>query len=175
MEPRWLPRCFTPYYINPRYMASRYSSLWKVSDESLKTSCKSWTHFILCVWYFSLFSQSKYVTSIFISILPYSVEKDFERLKDVYASVRPNGDIAWSTPFILYTSCRIDARLFPFDTQHCMLRFTSWSYSLEQLNLIGSSDSTNASKFKKYFMENGIWELQYVTLERVVNDYYESG
>ncbi|XP_072040021.1 neuronal acetylcholine receptor subunit alpha-7-like [Amphiura filiformis] len=99
-----------------------------------------------------------------------NVEKDFESLKDVGATLYPDGTVYWSTPFILHTSCLIDARLFPFDTQHCTLRFGSWSYNMKQLNLVGAS-STTKSNFKKYFVENGIWELEDVTPERIVNGY----
>ncbi|XP_072039351.1 neuronal acetylcholine receptor subunit alpha-9-II-like [Amphiura filiformis] len=98
-----------------------------------------------------------------------NVEKDFESLKDVGAILYSNGTVYWDTPFIIHTSCLIDARLFPFDTQHCTLRFGSWSYSMKQLNLVGSSLTTNITK--KYFLENGIWKLEDVTHERIVNVY----
>ncbi|XP_072040022.1 neuronal acetylcholine receptor subunit alpha-7-like [Amphiura filiformis] len=104
-----------------------------------------------------------------------NVEKTFESLKDVGATLYPDGTVDWITPFIFYTSCRIDARLFPFDTQHCTLRFGSWSYNMKQLNLVGSPLTTNVSNFKKYFVKNGIWELEDVTLERIVNDYGDAG
>ncbi|XP_072040019.1 neuronal acetylcholine receptor subunit alpha-7-like isoform X1 [Amphiura filiformis] len=99
-----------------------------------------------------------------------NVEKDFESLKDVGAIVYPDGTLYWSTPIILHTSCRIDARLFPFDTQYCTLRFGSWSYNIKALNLVGSP-SSKKSDFNKYFVENGIWKLVDVTIERILNDY----
>ncbi len=108
----------------------------------------------------------------FSSQFIHSVEKDFESFKDVGAVLRPDGSISWFPPFILQTSCRINARLFPFDTQHCTLTFASWAYNIELLDLKGSPD---ASRFQKYFVENGIWELQYLTLEKIFTDYGDSG
>ncbi|XP_072040023.1 neuronal acetylcholine receptor subunit alpha-7-like isoform X1 [Amphiura filiformis] len=99
-----------------------------------------------------------------------NVDRNFESLKDVGAWVSPDGTVFWATPAILYTACRIDARLFPFDTQHCTLRFGSWSYDEDHLNL---TPMNNSNGIGKYFIENGVWHLEDVQVKNVVNVYPE--
>ena len=38
-----------------------------------------------------------------------------------------NGDQLWFHPCIIKASCRFDIDRFPFDHQHCVLRYTSWT------------------------------------------------
>ena len=102
-----------------------------------------------------------------------SVDRHFEAFKDVGATLFPDGTVYWAYPVISYTSCLIDARLFPFDTQYCDLRFGSWAYNINQLDLnIGSKSQANAVK---YFIENGIWHMDDFLSERVLTDYGEAG
>ena len=99
--------------------------------------------------------------------LTYSVDRNFESLKDVGAWVYPDGTVQWTAPVILYTSCRIDARNFPFDTQHCTLHFTSWAYDQDQLNLMPSNSTT----LGMYYQENGEWKLEDVHIKVNVGVY----
>ena len=70
------------------------------------------------------------------------------------------------TPVILLTSCRIDARFFPFDTQHCELRFGSWSYDVSKLDLqISHPDDVRVE-----FVENGVWELHELRVHRELRE-----
>ncbi|XP_072039497.1 neuronal acetylcholine receptor subunit alpha-9-like [Amphiura filiformis] len=96
-----------------------------------------------------------------------NVDRNFDNFKDVGVFLYPDGTVEWVTPNVLQTSCVIDARLFPFDTQRCPLRFGSWSYNLQQMNLVFLRPYEN----EKYFVENGIWELEEVVILREVVDY----
>ena len=77
----------------------------------------------------------------------------------------------WSYPIITQTSCLIDVRLFPFDTQYCSLRFGSWAYNIDHVNL----EPVSKNNVGKYFMENGIWKMEDILVERVVTDYGIAG
>ena len=123
-----------------------------------------------CCWCLFCFVCFIYVY-VFSSYLPSSVDKHFENIKDVTALLLPDGTIHWHTPVILYTSCRIDVRLFPFDTQHCKLRFGSWAHNIDEMN-IGVKNESEASK---YFVENSIWEFEHITIGRLINDYGDFG
>lgn len=46
-----------------------------------------------------------------------------------------NGDVKWLSPIILRSACSIDVTYFPFDTQNCSLKFGSWTYSQDRLDL----------------------------------------
>ena len=44
------------------------------------------------------------------------------------AIVSSNGDVLWVVPAMIKSSCKIDITYFPFDIQHCPLKFGSWTY-----------------------------------------------
>ncbi|XP_063966432.1 neuronal acetylcholine receptor subunit alpha-6-like [Lytechinus pictus] len=71
--------------------------------------------------------------------------------------VNYTGHVTWYTPVISTSSCHIEVKLFPFDTQRCNLSFSSWIYTMNQLQLHMSnkSEATN----QNIFMGNGVWNL----------------
>ncbi|XP_072039395.1 neuronal acetylcholine receptor subunit alpha-7-like [Amphiura filiformis] len=93
-----------------------------------------------------------------------NVDGKFEDFRDNDALIFPDGRVEWATSNILKTYCVIDARLLPFDTQRCHLKFRSWSYNLKQVNLFPSHIETD-------FIGTGIWELEAVVSLREVLDY----
>lgn len=54
--------------------------------------------------------------------------------------VSSNGKIRWLTPVILDSFCKQYVRYFPFDDQHCPMKFYSWNYDNRKLRLTGSSE-----------------------------------
>ncbi|KAE9536378.1 hypothetical protein AGLY_007167 [Aphis glycines] len=56
-----------------------------------------------------------------------------------------SGKVMWTPPAIFKSSCEIDVRYFPFDQQTCFMKFGSWSYDGNQINLkhIGQLVGTN--------------------------------
>ncbi|XP_071093942.1 acetylcholine receptor subunit alpha-like 1 [Haliotis cracherodii] len=51
------------------------------------------------------------------------------------ATVNYNGKIVWEPPSIYKSYCPIDVEFFPFDMQHCFLKFSSWTYNGNELDL----------------------------------------
>ncbi|KAI4056898.1 CHRNA7 (exons 5-10) and FAM7A (exons A-E) fusion, partial [Homo sapiens] len=49
--------------------------------------------------------------------------------------VNSSGHCQYLPPGIFKSSCYIDVRWFPFDVQHCKLKFGSWSYGGWSLDL----------------------------------------
>ncbi|XP_041456537.1 neuronal acetylcholine receptor subunit alpha-10-like [Lytechinus variegatus] len=86
-----------------------------------------------------------------------NVDKDFLRMSETKLLVNYTGHVTWYTPVISTSSCHIDVKLFPFDTQRCNLSFSSWIYTMNQLQLHMSnkSEATN----QNIFMGNGVWNL----------------
>ena len=97
-----------------------------------------------------------------------SVEKLFESYKDIPVVVNSDGSVYWSTPAILKTTCRINASMFPFDTQVCQLKFTSWAYGNHQLNLT-QSDRLNDPKAD--YSDVGVWELLKIEIQHELKSY----
>ena len=75
-----------------------------------------------------------------------TAEKPMDELLKTNAIIYSNGDIIWSRPGMIKTSCVFDLENFPFDTQICSYKFGSWSYDTSQINLSNSDfpiDLTN--------------------------------
>ena len=92
----------------------------------------------------------------------------FERYKLKEAVVYPNGEVIYASPAILTFTCKINARTFPYDWQVCKMRFTSWNYHGEELDILPSNGSDSA---QNQFADNGVWELRKVKVEHLIQHY----
>uniref|UniRef100_A0A8R1DW83 Uncharacterized protein n=1 Tax=Caenorhabditis japonica TaxID=281687 RepID=A0A8R1DW83_CAEJA len=69
------------------------------------------------------------------------------------SSTSSTGNVTWIPPAIIRSSCAIDIAYFPFDTQHCTMKFGSWTYSGFFTDLVNTTISPATYK------ANGEWEL----------------
>ncbi|XP_022792184.1 neuronal acetylcholine receptor subunit alpha-7-like [Stylophora pistillata] len=76
--------------------------------------------------------------------------------------VKHDGNVSRLNPVIITSSCEIDITFFPLDDQTCELRFGSWSYSSEFLDVYPRRDGADLSSY----VENGEWILLGVKSER---------
>lgn len=84
-----------------------------------------------------------------------TAEKPLENLDYSHAVVNNNGDVFWSRPGLITSTCSFDLALFPYDTQNCYLKFGSWVYNKENLNLTQYSDSIDFDNYQ----ENDGWKI----------------
>lgn len=84
-----------------------------------------------------------------------TAEKPLENLDYTRAVVQNNGDVFWSRPGLISSTCIFDLDLFPFDVQNCYLKFGSWVYNKQYLNLSIYSESID---FDNYQQHDG-WEI----------------
>ncbi|KAL8613097.1 hypothetical protein ACOMHN_035038 [Nucella lapillus] len=70
--------------------------------------------------------------------------------------VTNDGNVTWLSMVILKSSCSINVKYFPFDTQNCSLHFSSWTYDAYalELRILGDriGDTTN-------YMNSTEWHL----------------
>ena len=102
-------------------------------------------------------------------MVSFSVDLGFERYKSKEAMVYPNGDVVYASPAILTFTCKINARIFPFDWQVCNMSFSSWNKHGEEMDLLPSNGSDS---FQNQFAENGVWALKKVKVRRYVHSYF---
>lgn len=90
-------------------------------------------------------------------------ELDYSR-----AIVQNNGDILWSRPGMITSTCSFDLTHFPYDRQTCYMKFGSWSYDGNQLDLHINGQGIDISNY----INNEEWELSNYYSEKNIQ-YYE--
>ncbi|VDL73600.1 unnamed protein product [Nippostrongylus brasiliensis] len=92
-----------------------------------------------------------------------SADENFDSTYPVNYVVSHTGHVLQVPPGILKLSCKIDITYFPFDDQMCHLKFGSWTYSGNFIDLrINGPEGMNISEQGmdiSYYVENGEWNL----------------
>ncbi|KAF2899691.1 hypothetical protein ILUMI_06484 [Ignelater luminosus] len=85
-----------------------------------------------------------------------SADEGFDGTFQTNVVVKHNGSCLYVPPGIFKSTCKIDITWFPFDDQHCDMKFGSWTYDGNQLDLVlNSEDGGDLSDF----ITNGEWYL----------------
>ncbi|XP_010398335.1 neuronal acetylcholine receptor subunit beta-3 isoform X2 [Corvus cornix cornix] len=71
------------------------------------------------------------------------------------AIVKYNGVVTWTPPASYKSSCTMDVTFFPFDRQNCSMKFGSWTYDGNMVDLILVDENVD----RKDFFDNGEWEI----------------
>ncbi|CAJ0939493.1 unnamed protein product, partial [Mesorhabditis belari] len=96
-----------------------------------------------------------------------SVDSNFDSAYPTNMLVYNTGKISWVPPGIFKISCKIDIKWFPFDEQVCFLKFGSWTYDGDKLDLQPAEGGFDISEY----LENGEWALPLTTVSRNVKRY----
>lgn len=103
-----------------------------------------------------------------------TAELPMNQLTNSFAMLYNNGDIIWSRPGIIKSTCRFNLERFPYDNQDCYLKFGSWSYSGETLNLsiVGLVDLSNYKEGEEWEITRTWEELEIKTYACCPEPYY---
>ena len=71
------------------------------------------------------------------------------------ALINHTGLVHWEPGGVFNTTCRIDITYFPFDDQHCDIKFGAWSYHTHKMNLTNASSQVNIDSYDR----NGEWAI----------------
>ncbi|XP_041465460.1 neuronal acetylcholine receptor subunit alpha-10-like [Lytechinus variegatus] len=91
-----------------------------------------------------------------------NADSGFSGMMQTSASISHDGIVRWNAPAIYQSTCKIDITYFPFDEQHCRLKFGSWAYHGFQIDLKNRSDSGDISAY----IDNGEWTLVGMPVKR---------
>ena len=69
----------------------------------------------------------------------------------------PSGGAFWMPQAILRSSCQFETTYFPFDTQRCKMKFGSWTYDGNKLDLLPLYGKLNFSMSD--YMSGTEWEI----------------
>jgi len=86
----------------------------------------------------------------------FSADEDIDSTFPTNVVVSSNGNCLWVPPGMFLSTCKIDISWFPFDDQHCKMKFGSWSYDSSGIDLRLSDE---AGGDISNFIPNGEWEL----------------
>ncbi|CAB4014495.1 neuronal acetylcholine receptor subunit alpha-10-like, partial [Paramuricea clavata] len=81
--------------------------------------------------------------------------------------VNHDGRIQWMGPSVMRTSCQVDIKMFPFDTQTCRIKLGSWTYDGFALDVKPESYTMDISKSPSSLE----WKLVSTSVERKVQTY----
>lgn len=69
--------------------------------------------------------------------------------------VNHDGYIAWFSPAMYITTCTMDISYFPFDQQTCRMKFGSWTFMENQVDVVASDKPLTTDKY----IESTEWHL----------------
>ncbi|GIY02769.1 neuronal acetylcholine receptor subunit alpha-7 [Caerostris darwini] len=85
-----------------------------------------------------------------------SADEKFDGTYHTNVVVRNNGSCTYIPPGIFKSTCKIDITWFPFDDQRCKMKFGSWTYDGNHIDL--QLSSVKGGDLSTY-ITNGEWEL----------------
>uniref|UniRef100_A0A8C2F7W3 Cholinergic receptor, nicotinic, alpha 4a n=1 Tax=Cyprinus carpio TaxID=7962 RepID=A0A8C2F7W3_CYPCA len=88
-------------------------------------------------------------------VLYNNADGDFTVTHLTKAHLFHDGRVTWIPPAIYKSSCSIDVTFFPFDQQNCTMKFGSWTYDREKIDLIRTADSADRTDY----WESGEWTI----------------
>ncbi|XP_041424978.1 5-hydroxytryptamine receptor 3A-like [Xenopus laevis] len=77
-----------------------------------------------------------------------------------YVYVNYEGTIENSKPIQAVTTCKLRIFYFPFDVQKCNITFSSWLFTVQDLNITLKRSAEEVKKDRRVFMNNGEWDLR---------------
>ena len=66
-----------------------------------------------------------------------------------------DGKNKWLAPVMLRSKCKINVKYFPFDAQNCTMKFGSWTYDGNRVDVVKENDTVDLQKY----IESGEWKL----------------
>ncbi|KAK2181243.1 hypothetical protein NP493_405g04046 [Ridgeia piscesae] len=96
-----------------------------------------------------------------------STEGEAMDYSKTHSVLQSRGEVSLYHPAKLTFSCKIDMTYFPFDQQTCPLKFASWTYAGDELDVSNYSSSGDMSVFSN----NGEWNLLGLPVRRNVRYY----
>uniref|UniRef100_A0A8C1KKV4 Cholinergic receptor, nicotinic, alpha 4a n=1 Tax=Cyprinus carpio TaxID=7962 RepID=A0A8C1KKV4_CYPCA len=88
-------------------------------------------------------------------VLYNNADGDFTVTHLTKAHLFHDGRVTWIPPAIYKSSCSIDVTFFPFDQQNCTMKFGSWTYDRQKIDLIHTADSADRTDY----WESGEWTI----------------
>jgi hypothetical protein len=83
-------------------------------------------------------------------------------------TVSDNGTVKWRPPCIFKSTCQIDIEKFPYDIQNCSMKFGSWTYGGDAID-VQFYDNIDRMNLDQY-IESNEWDI--LTAPAIRNEKY---
>ena len=130
--------------------------------------------FLVCLWS-NVSSPSLFKCCFFFT---FSADGQFEVTLVTKATLYFTGLIIWEPPAIYKSACIMNVEFFPFDIQHCTMKFGSWTYDGLEIDLVHvCADDPDSTKLIQHgidlrdFYQNVEWDLLAVTAQKKIKRY----
>jgi nicotinic acetylcholine receptor, invertebrate len=136
---------------------------WK--DEYLTWEPNDWNNITSIV----LFTNTDMGESIWVPdiYLYNTAENPLSELNYGRVKIYNSGDILWSRPGMIKSTCLFNLTSFPYDEQHCNMKFGSWSYHGDELNLNPEINAIDISELQ----QNQEWDLVNFSYQKNIKYY----
>ncbi len=92
-----------------------------------------------------------------VVLLCFSADGKYEVSYKPNVVIYSTGEVLWIPPAIYKSSCTIDVKYFPFDEQTCDMKFGSWTFNGNQVNLTWY-EGQNKVDLSDY-VNSGTWDI----------------
>ena len=106
-------------------------------------------------YYYSYYFPYVHTLKVFFSLS--SADGKYEVSYKPNVVIYSEGLVLWIPPAIYKSSCTIDVRYFPFDEQNCNMKFGSWTFNGNQVDL-GWYEGSNKVDLSDY-VKSGTWDI----------------
>ncbi|CAH1792635.1 unnamed protein product [Owenia fusiformis] len=107
----------------------------------------------------NLYSKDVWVQDI---TLYTDVKGEFYETDPFRVILTSDGTVQWNIPTRLVSTCKLDVQHFPYDFQTCKLKFGSWTFGSNEIDLQNRTASADLAIYES----NGEWDLVSVDAER---------
>lgn len=117
-------------------------------------------------------NTNSHINLCFINKLSSYIFSADERLieyRDALCIVTSDGNVTWLPQAVFKSQCNVDVGSFPFDKQTCKLKFGSWTYNGNQLDLLFKGGKENFTLAD--YTESNVWEVLSVPAARNIFKY----
>lgn len=111
-------------------------------------------------------SASIWLPDIFIFNTAGPNMNGFVNVNGSKVSVRYDGKVRWMVPLMVASACAVDVTYFPYDRQSCEIKFGSWIYDIDQVNIRIDTDKPDL----EHYVMNSEYVLENASLHRGVLD-----
>ncbi|CAL1526681.1 unnamed protein product [Lymnaea stagnalis] len=109
-------------------------------------------------------ADSVWLPDIFIFNTAGANMDGFVNVNGSKVAVEYDGTVRWMVPLMVASVCAVDVTYFPYDQQACVIKFGSWIYDIDQVDIVTESTVPDL----EHYVMNSEYDLKNVSISRGV-------